>query len=49
MRAFDLPMAILLHVAFALVGLSIMGMGALLLFAGAVGAGVGSVGSRLTS
>ena len=49
MRAFYLPMAILLHVVLGLVGLSIMGMGAALLCAGALGAGFSSIGSRLAS
>lgn len=49
MRAFDLPMAIFLHVVFGIIGLSIMGMGAAFLCAGAIGAGCSSIGSRLAS
>jgi hypothetical protein len=47
MRALDLPMAILLHLVFGIVGLSLMGMAALILCVGAIGATLS--GSRMGS
>lgn len=49
LRALDLPMAILLHMMLGIVGLTLMGMGALFVCVAAAGAAVSGLGTRRTA